>query len=304
MDAGRDDHLGRPPETRPNSRHEEERRKARRARAVRSRRRRQGAVGVLLAAAVIVVVVLLVSSGSRGGGSHALAPSSSRRTPARASGAHPASAQAARVVAKPPARPHASHHAPARSPGSLPQTQAFPSAHTTLFHSLMASLWAAITTNSPPMALRAFFPKAAYVQLKAIAGAESDWSNRLVRDYGLDIAAAHALLGSSPRSAQLVRVQVPSSYGHWVPPGVCDNSIGYYEVPNARMVYRAQGAERSFGIASMISWRGVWYVVHLGAILRPAKAAWSTNRRRVQANRPIRGPAEARAATDSARRPA
>jgi hypothetical protein len=33
-------------------------------------------------------------------------------------------------------------------------------------------------------------------------------------------------------------------------------------------VYREDGQVRSFGIASMISWRGVWYVVHLGAILR------------------------------------
>ena len=63
-------------------------------------------------------------------------------------------------------------------------------------------------------------------------------------------------------------VQVPSSYGHWVPPGVCYNSIGYYEVPNARVVYREDGRVRSFGIASMISWRGVWYVVHLGSVLR------------------------------------
>jgi hypothetical protein len=43
-------------------------------------------------------------------------------------------------------------------------------------------------------------------------------------------------------------------------------------VPNARVVYRTDGAVHSFGIASLISWRGVWYVVHLGAILREADA--------------------------------
>jgi hypothetical protein len=36
----------------------------------------------------------------------------------------------------------------------------------------------------------------------------------------------------------------------------------------ARVVYREHGKERSFGIASLISWRGVWYVVHLGAVQR------------------------------------
>jgi hypothetical protein len=33
-------------------------------------------------------------------------------------------------------------------------------------------------------------------------------------------------------------------------------------------VYRAGGRERSIGIASLISWRGQWYVVHFGAVLR------------------------------------
>ena len=51
---------------------------------------------------------------------------------------------------------------------------------------------------------------------------------------------------------------------------MCLNRDGYYEVPNARMVYSLGGATRSFGIASMISWRGVWYVVHLGAVVRDA----------------------------------
>jgi hypothetical protein len=67
-----------------------------------------------------------------------------------------------------------------------------------------------------------------------------------------------------------VTVDVPASYAHWVSPGACYNRVGYYEVPNARVVYRQNGQVHSFGIASMISWRGVWYVVHLGAVLRSA----------------------------------
>ncbi|MFI5004712.1 MAG: hypothetical protein ACHQE6_06835 [Solirubrobacterales bacterium] len=132
----------------------------------------------------------------------------------------------------------------------------------------MASLWAGIARDSLTPALPAFFPKGAYVQLKAIGSAGSDWNDRLVHDYRLDIAAAHALLGRDAPRAQLVKVNVPSSYGHWIAPGVCNNHVGYYELPNARVVYREGGQIRSFGIASMISWRGVWYVVHLGTILR------------------------------------
>ena len=132
----------------------------------------------------------------------------------------------------------------------------------------MASLWAGIVRDSVTPALPAFFPKEAFIRLKAIASASSDWTGRLIRDYGLDITAAHALLGRDAAHARLVAVNVPSSYGHWVPEGACYNVIGYYEMPNARVVYREDGRIRSFGIASMISWRGVWYVVHLGAILR------------------------------------
>ncbi|MFZ0189616.1 MAG: hypothetical protein WAL72_22035 [Streptosporangiaceae bacterium] len=39
----------------------------------------------------------------------------------------------------------------------------------------------------------------------------------------------------------------------WLDPGVCANSLGYWHVPGARVVYREHGQERSFGIASLIS---------------------------------------------------
>jgi len=132
----------------------------------------------------------------------------------------------------------------------------------------MASLWTGIVHGSLTSALTAFFPKAAYVQLKAIAAASFDWTDRLVHDYGLDIAAAHALLGTGAAHARLIGINLPAGHGHWIDPGVCYNSIGYYEIPNARLVYREDGRIRSLGIASMISWRGAWYVVHFGAILR------------------------------------
>jgi hypothetical protein len=132
----------------------------------------------------------------------------------------------------------------------------------------MGDLWRAVQSGSLAVAVPAFFPRGAYIQLKAIPSASSDWQGRLLHDFGLDIRAAHALLGQHASDARFVSLDVPESYAHWVPPGVCFNSIGYYEVPNARVLYRAGGHIRSFGVASMISWRGAWYVVHLGAILR------------------------------------
>lgn len=119
---------------------------------------------------------------------------------------------------------------------------------------------------------RAFFPKAAYLQLKAIGNAGPDWTDRPLHDYSLDISAAHALLGDGVAQARLVNVDVDSSYGHWIELGGCYNSVGYYEMPGARIIYRqAGGGIHSFGIASRISWRGEWYVAHLGAVLRSAE---------------------------------
>ena len=133
----------------------------------------------------------------------------------------------------------------------------------------MRALWRGVRLNSTRAALPAFFPEGAYRQLKAIYNANGDWVSRLVGDYALDLAAAHRLLGRGAARDRLLWVEVPRGYAHWVPPGVCYNRVGYWETPNSRLVYRAGTRTRSFGIASMISWRGVWYVVHLGAILRP-----------------------------------
>ena len=149
--------------------------------------------------------------------------------------------------------------------GALPQTRAFPSTRTAAFDNAMADLWLAVTTGNPRFARPGFFPLAAYKQVKAIPYPVSDWQDRLWSDFVLDVRAAHRLVGSG---AHLDRVVVPNKYAAWVYPGACHNKIGYWHVPGARVVYRVHGQERSFGIASLISWRGVWYVVHLGAVQR------------------------------------
>ncbi len=226
-------------------------RRAHRARARRGAVRRRRGVAALMLAAVVALAVLWLT-----GPSLPASPSAARQS------AHAARSNSAPKRASSQARPATS------TPGSLPQTNAYPSGTSTQFKSLMAALWSGVMQNSVAAALPAFFPKGAYLQLKSISNASSDWTNRLVHDYGLDITAAHGLLGRHAARARLIAVAVTSSYGHWVQPGVCDNHLGYYEMPNARVVYREDGQTRSFGIASMISWRGVWYVVHFGAILR------------------------------------
>ena len=150
--------------------------------------------------------------------------------------------------------------------GARPQTSAFPHTDSAAFRNAMTDLWLAVTTGNARFARPAFFPEAAYGQLKAIPYPEADWQDRLWYDFALDVGAAHRLV---TRGDRLVRVIVPDSEAAWVYPGACYNTIGYWHVGGARVVYREHGQERSFGIASLISWRGVWYVVHFGEVLRP-----------------------------------
>lgn len=156
----------------------------------------------------------------------------------------------------------------APDPGRLPQTARLPSADTREFVARMQGLWTAIAGGPIGRARAAYFPEGAYAQLKAVGDPAGDFANRLYADYRLDIAAAHALLGVGASRSRLLRTAAVAAYAHWVPPNVCDNQVGYFELPNARLVYREDGQVGSIGIASLISWRGVWYVVHLGAILR------------------------------------
>jgi predicted outer membrane protein len=150
----------------------------------------------------------------------------------------------------------------------LHQTGRRPTANSLVFHAEMTDLWAAVVTGRPKPALPAFFPLVAYEQVKAIADPAADWQNRLVAEFDLDVRAAHRLLGRQARHAVLLRVIVPESQASWIDPGVCYNGVGYWHVAGARLVYRVAGQERSIGIASLISWRGRWYVVHFGAVLR------------------------------------
>jgi hypothetical protein len=132
----------------------------------------------------------------------------------------------------------------------------------------MTDLWAAVVTGKPALGMPAFFPLSAYRQVKAIADPTADWNDRLVHYFRLDVRAAHRLLGRRASRARLVRVIVPSAQASWITPGVCANGVGYWHVAGPRVLYRLRGQLRSIGIASLISWRGRWYVVHFGAVLR------------------------------------
>ncbi|HEY6310728.1 MAG TPA: hypothetical protein VIY52_07960 [Streptosporangiaceae bacterium] len=215
-------------------------------------------------AAVVIAAALL--AGCSAGSS----PPSSPATPVGTTGtaqqptATPSSPRASATPTPRPTGPVVLPVAPGA--GKLPQNRVFPSTNSAAFRNAMADLWLAVTTGNPHLALPAFFPVAAYQQVKAIPYPTADWDDRLWYDFTLDVGAAHDLVDD--RDARLVRVIVPAPEAAWVYPGACYNTDGYWHVGGARVVYTEHGQERSLGIASLISWRGVWYVVHFGAVLR------------------------------------
>jgi hypothetical protein len=132
----------------------------------------------------------------------------------------------------------------------------------------MAALWRGIRQDNAAAAMRAFFPRSAYLQVKDLPDASADYRDRILRNFRLDLKAAHAQLGPDASDAQLLAVRVPREWA-WITPGYCANRVGYWHAPGSRIVYRLHGHTRSFGIYSLISWRGEWYVVHLGIWNQP-----------------------------------
>jgi hypothetical protein len=151
-------------------------------------------------------------------------------------------------------------------PGTLPQTRDEPVPSGAQFDAGVNGLWTAVLTDNPGAAMPFFFPLSAYLQVKAISNPASDWQNRLVAAYTRDIHNLHLNLGPNAAQAQLAGIDVPQSQAQWINPGVEYNKIGYWRVYGTRVRYTLNGQARSFAVASLISWRGEWYVVHLSSI--------------------------------------
>jgi len=146
----------------------------------------------------------------------------------------------------------------------LPQTEDRPSAESGVLHRRLELLTRAIAENAPEIALPAFFPVEAYVQVKAIEHPERDHQKRLVAAFERNIADYHKQLGPTAEQARFVRLEVPDVSVKWMKPGSEGNRVGYYRVLRSKLVVGvADGTERAFEVTSMISWRGEWYVVHL-----------------------------------------
>jgi hypothetical protein len=150
-------------------------------------------------------------------------------------------------------------------PATLPQTDEKPVAGGEGFDRRARALWDAVVADDPSIAVPTFFPLAAYQQVKAIKDPTSDWHNRLVTEFESDIHDLHRKLGADAAKASFTGLTVPDR-AVWVTSGQEYNKLPYWRVYGSTLDYTVDGVARSLPVSSLISWRGQWYVVHLGAI--------------------------------------
>ncbi len=151
-------------------------------------------------------------------------------------------------------------------PGALPQTDEKPTASGATFTAGVNGLWEAIRQDKPELGLPFFFPKSAYQQVKAISDPASDYQNRLIANFEEDVHSLHAQLGGDAADAKFVGTTMPDDQAVLVHPGEESNKLSYWRVYSTTLQYEVNGQTGSFPVTSLISWRGQWYVVHLGAI--------------------------------------
>ena len=149
-------------------------------------------------------------------------------------------------------------------PGRLTQTRAEPAFGAPLAFQLR-QLWNALVADDATMGRTVFFPRTAYLKMKTgvIANPSGDYASRLIGLFNLDVHAYHRRLEQGGRPT-LVRYSYETGHAAWIAPGSCENSIGYWHLGHVRYVYRHGSSLYSVDVFSLISWHGVWYVVHLG----------------------------------------
>jgi hypothetical protein len=150
-------------------------------------------------------------------------------------------------------------------PGALPETTALPSGDDPQFVARLTDLLQAVASDRVALAAPAFFPLGAYVQVKGISDPVHDYETRLMADYDQDIEALHSEIDPEAEPVTFGSVSVPDA-AEWIRPGVEYNKGSYWRVYDTRLDFSVAGQPHWFTIASLISWRGEWYVVHLSSI--------------------------------------
>jgi hypothetical protein len=221
---------------------------------------RRDTIVVLVVAAVVGLVLVSLGDDRHPAPARATAPVVAAVAPTTTSTAPVTTVTTTVTTTVPPTT------ASTTDPGALPQTDERPAASGATFTAGVQGLWQAVQQDRPELAIPFFFPQAAYLQVKAISDPTTDYRQRLIANYEQDIHTLHAQLGADAAGAQFDSIDVPDAQAVLVQPGEESNKLSYWRVYGTTLHYTDDGQARSFPVTSLISWRGQWYVVHLGQI--------------------------------------
>lgn len=121
-------------------------------------------------------------------------------------------------------------------------------------------LFDAIVQDRPALAADFFFPREAFVLVKAMDRPER-YHARLAQRFEADIHALHRTLSATP-GATFERLEL-TRRGGWVRPGEEGNRLPYWAARHARLHYRIGAVLHALEVRVLISWGTRWYVIHL-----------------------------------------
>lgn len=121
-------------------------------------------------------------------------------------------------------------------------------------------LFDAIMHDDPQRAVDVFFPRPAFLQVKAMSN-PGRYYDRLARRFESDI---HALHQEHPElaAATFERLQL-ARRGGFVRRGEEGNRLPYWASRHSFLHYRVGDKTRKFEVRVMITWGDQWYVIHL-----------------------------------------
>jgi hypothetical protein len=122
------------------------------------------------------------------------------------------------------------------------------------------ALFDAIVHDDPARAAESFFPRDAFLQVKAMQN-PGRYFDRLRARFDQDIHALHRELGDLSQ-ARFERFEL-ARRGGWVAPGEEGNLLPYWASRHSFLHYRVGDALKRFEVRVVITWQERWYVIHL-----------------------------------------
>jgi hypothetical protein len=126
------------------------------------------------------------------------------------------------------------------------------------FEARAQRLFDAIVRDDPTQANEVFFPRDAFLLIKAIPD-PGRYYDKLHARFERDVHALHKTLG---KDARYQRFELSKRGGH-VKPGEEGNRLPYWAARHCFLHYRAQGKAQKLELRVLITWQERWYVIHL-----------------------------------------